>query len=203
MAVRRYLLLQIVTTLSFLVAVTHQTPIHTTVSAIFNPQCFRNAYYLNVRCLVVLWEVSRHPVYGQEESQTSRLNTNSADPDNQAHDRDARDRKSRKKKRKCGKKRLIDCLDYKEVIQDDFKGYEIDCSGIMQCYGNVMRLINNCSLDKNVELVSIQHLDLITRKIRHALLLCRCGKHFGTQQRAELVSTEEKIQILTEHYNYQ
>ncbi|XP_062518259.1 uncharacterized protein LOC134193442 [Corticium candelabrum] len=153
MAVRNNLLLQLVTTLSFLVTVTHQTPIHTAISAMFNPQCFRNAYYLNVRCLVLLWDVSRHPVYGQEESQTSRLNTNS-DPDNQAHDGNSSDEnKSRKKKRKCRKKRLINCPDYKEVIQDDFKGYEMDCSGIMQCHVDVMRLINNCSLDKSLEVV--------------------------------------------------
>lgn len=150
--------------LACLVALVHQIPISADKSeALFRPHCFRDAYYFDVRCLALLWDVSRHPAFGENTerdvspSQQPKQDEED-DDDKKGHKSWSRGTHSRgdekKRVKMCEGKRLIDCPKYKDVIREDFTASDIECSPIRACHSEVTRFMDKCAVDERVRLVS-------------------------------------------------
>ena len=144
--------LPMIALLACVMTVTHQLPTGSSKSAsLFNPQCFKDAYYFNVRCLNLLWDVSRHPVYGNIPTKRRKRDDDNEESDNEESDNEESDKKKRKR---CRRKRLIDCPEYKKAIEDEFKAPDIECFPIQDCHVDVDLFISRCAVDENVRMVS-------------------------------------------------
>ena len=110
--------------------------------ALFSPYCFREANFINVECLVLLWDVSRHPVF----TNTPKLRRRDETWEEESSDDES-------ERTRCWKERLLDCPEYKEVIEDEFMASDIQCKPIQECNKDVNRFINECAVDTNIRQV--------------------------------------------------
>lgn len=183
-----------VITLVCLVTLTYQNPITKGKSAtLFSPQCVKEASYFNVNCLVLLWDVSRHPVYGTKDSvRPSRRRKRDDTDDNSSDDEEFKKQRKETRKRLCGKKRLIDCPSYREVIEEEFMGSDIECSPVQRCNSDVKVFINRCAVDENARLVRKTCMD-----VSHCRITMYFGRHGGLSGTLQWILLARDLEALT------
>lgn len=89
------LLPKLIITLACVITVTQQLPIRSKrlptkggewSSDSFNSSCFREATYINVKCLVLLWDVSRRPLFITTSTNTPKRRRRHKSNDEEANE---------------------------------------------------------------------------------------------------------------------